>query len=266
MDPNAGNPFMKGSNPYMQPEQEKTPVAGGDMPGGAPPTPGGGTSETTKPRQMPGGADPMAGGDMPLGPGGAGAPPPIAPSGVDQVTDMGATPQKMTQQAYRQRVQAIRREVMADNPEVDTRNAHRIAVAVVALQVEGAMGIPTITEMQQQREQRQQGRQQRQQNANQGDLNDPNHPYWQQNGGHPFASGTGVGPNNGGPQGSQYGGRNQLEDYALSRGYTGGSPEAWALGDKALNGAANGIKHLWDKRHGPRAPRPNSPGGRTLPS
>lgn len=265
MDPNAGNPFMEGGNPYMQPGQ--TPVSGGDMPGGpsAVPMGGGGSSETTKPRQMPGGTDPMGGGapDMPLAPGGAGAPPPMASGGDSNVPQPNASARSavLDPNIYRQRVQTIRREVMASNPEVNTREAQVIALAVLALQTEGANGVPTVTDWQQRRQQRQQQKTKNQsQRAGQwGDLNDPNHPYWQQNGGHPFYNVGRMGP--AGP----YGGRNRLEEHALSRGYAGNGAEWWAVGDKVLNSVVDGVRDHVDRRRQRKAPPANSPGGRQLP-
>lgn len=264
MDPNAGNPFMEGANPYMQPKGQDS-VAGGVMPGGPAPM-GSGTSETTKPRQMPGGSDPMGGmgADTPLAPGGAGAPPPMAGGGDTNVPQPSANAKAATldPEAYRLRVQAVRRDVMLTNPEVPTGEAHRIALAVVALQTE-AVEVPDLGELRKRDQQRDSG--QADHNHGQyGDLNDPNHPYWQQNGGHPF---LGQGRNGVGP----YGGRNRLEDHAFSRGYSGNNAEWWAVGDKALNAVVDGVRDHRDKRQQQRGEDrpsrwPRRPGQRQMPS
>lgn len=102
-----------------------------------------------------------------------------------------------------------------------------------------------------------------------GDLNDPNHPYWQANGGHPYASHSTVRTpdvQHGHPtedakkqdplaeEGdwvSNYGGRNPLEEHAFAQGYRGNAPHWYALTDKVLNAAFPG-----KPRRPRRAPAP----------
>lgn len=279
MDPNTGRPPAGGGNPYLQPPQPKTPAAGGQMDAGmAPIDPaslgGGGTSETTKPRQMPAGSapDPMMGGDMPLGPGGAGAPTPLGPpagSNTPQPTRPPVT--------SRMRVQAIRRDILASNPDVPVEHAHAIALSVVAFQAQAAspMG-PAPSYSQQQRiiDPSHAGNQGGQ-GGHMGDLNDPTNPYSPLHPNHPLYRQYGGSPGiHADPMGkpgdfqTQFGGRNRLEDHAYSKGYRGKTPHLYAATDLLAN-------HLVDKartwhqtrKQAPatKAGKPGAPGARVMP-
>lgn len=263
MDPKAGNPFTEGGNPYMQKAPAQTPTPGGEMdagmapvggdaPGGGDPMGGGGTSETTKPRQMPAGAPPAPPAGMPgmppVGAPGAGAPGP-APSpqglGVGQSSNV---PQDSPKAMAARKVRAVRRDILASNPEVDVDYAHHMAMSVVAFQhFVAAAPVPQYGAQIQQ--QPQQGvpqysdqRPQQKTDPNRygggyfGDLNDPQNVHSPLHPNHPMhhqysrpaesASGDFV---------SQFGGRNPLEDHAYSKGYRGNNPHMYAAGDMALN-------------------------------
>lgn len=262
MDPNAGNPYMQGGNPFM-PDKSQTPMSGGEMMGSPAPM-NEGPSETTKPRQMPGGSDPMGGGDMPLGPGGAGAPAPMGDTNTPQ-------PDANAHQAMREWVQAIRRDVMLSNPEINTQDAHRIALRVVALQSQAAPGSPQATQnigdLYNQRQQRQQDQRGRGQGNGRGsrwgDLNNPNNPNSPLHPSHPmnkhYAEGEGEAPEPNNRWESENGGRNRLEDHAYGQNYRGNNPHAWAAADLL---AQHVTDRFYDRRDRKRQQQGNRPASR----
>lgn len=250
MDPNSGNPYMQGSNPFMQGEPgagSPPPVAPGDVMGDM--GMGGGSSETTKPRQMPGGpdpVDPMMG--MPAPEGGSSDIPGASPSpSVPGAPSAAADPMK-TGALLRE----VRRDITSSNPDLGVREAHALAMRVVAMVVESAspMG-PTAAPPDPL------GRNSptRPRLAPDGlPINDPRNPanprsvmhprhadhgkYYTQ--GQSRRPGQSVDPSTQGEQDDapddgrwrprNYG-RNPLEDRANARGYQGNNPNLFGLGD-----------------------------------
>lgn len=166
-NPNSGNPYMQGANPFMQ-DSGQPPINGSPnapAPGpGVPPMPdAGGTSETTKPRQMPAGAPPMGMGADPMG-GGQQPVDSVAPLGG--VSDTSTPQQPTTATLLRQ----VRAEIKRDNPDVLIHDAHVLALAVVdMIQTEAApRATPSPSAPRRAR---------RPSNTRQlGDLNDPRNP------------------------------------------------------------------------------------------
>jgi hypothetical protein len=287
---------MQGGNPYMQPSKPGAPVEGGDMNAGMAPLDdqSSGTSETTKPRQMPGGAPAMPPSGGPVGAPGmnAGGPAPSPQGvGVGQGGDTNVPQDSPKSTSARLRVQAIRQDIMRTNPEISTRHAHAIALQVVALQdftAASPMGpapnyqITNLNAPQQRRPQQSNYSEQqqiidpskRQQQSGQagriGDLNDPSNPYSPLHPNHPMYRQYG-GQEHGDPLGkpgdfvSQNGGRNSLEDHAYSKGYRGQYPHAYAFADLAANQAVDWFRNRKAQPPATRSGKQGEPGARVMP-
>lgn len=253
----ADNPFSKENNPFSMGEG-----GGGDMPGGDTKPQGGGPfqggdqgapapvdAETTKPRQMPGGASPTG---APMGMSMPAMPAPAAMPGMGAAPAPGATPMPMTTttpsgganvpqpsasaRSAVHRAIAIRDEVLAANPDLDPVEAFTLAKRAVALQVTASDPLDPMDRSQWT-------------GANHP-MQNPNHPYWRTPAGRRRIN-QGFGPAAQGGQGGYWmprGSGYNENDPSWARksrdmGYTGDNP---AL----VGGAATLIEHLWNKWKG----------------
>lgn len=275
MDPNQGNPYMQGANPFMQGSGEpplngspnaQTPVSGGVMDAGmAPP---GGESATTKPRQMPAGSAPMG---MGAGPMGAGEQPvsSVAPLGGTSGPNTPQTPPPQpsggsnTTALLRQ----VRAEIKRDNPDVLLADAHVIALAVVDLIQAEAVGHPSDPHNRNRQQQQGPGYGRRTQ---MGDLNNPSNPNSPLHPAHP------QNPRNIGRQQvdedgdedegqwrPQAGGRTPLDDKAYQVGYYGKYPYAAGGAAALVQGFQNWRRQ---KKSGGMPPGRDHPDSRQIPA
>lgn len=262
MDPNAGNPYMQGANPFMQGQPgggTPPPVSPGDVMGGM----GGGSSETTKPRQMPGGPDVGSMG-MPAPAGGSSdipgaAPSPSVPGAPSATPDQPPSAGSMTQTGAL--IREVRRDVATSNPDLTMDQVHVVAMRVVALISEAAPqpNHPWI-DPNPRAQQNQQGRgfrrgRQRLPQGDTGDRRDPNsvmHPNHPQHQDY-FPNAQQHQPQvdkDGNPLWtSQHGGRTPLEDRAFAKGYQGRNPNLFGLGDALVQ--------MYKTRKNPDRPKPN---------
>jgi hypothetical protein len=255
---------MQGANPFMQEKSEpplngspnaQTPVSGGELDAGMAPVGGGGSSETTKPRQMPAGSPPMGMGADPMG--GAqlpGAQPvsSVAPLGQTSAPNTPQQPPTNTTALLRQ----VRAEVKRDNPEVPMVEAHRIALAAVALiQAEGAQPINHTGP--------------RASGGGLGDLNNPqnpNSPLHPRNRQHlqKMLGPAHIGDEHEGEQGdgqwqNQAGGYTKFDDRAYQSGYRGKYPYATGAGLLLVD-------KLRNRHSGQTPPGKDHPDSRQIPA
>lgn len=269
-NPNKGNPYMQGANPFMQDPpkagapQEQTPLAGGEMDAGMAPMENG-TSETTKPRQMPGGA-------------------PATPPGMDVgIGEPGAmaeanAPQDSPPAQATAILRKVRAEIRRDNPEIDVVDAHLLAQAVVEMIFTAApnyrspSGLPdsNIAPHPVPGAGRS-GWSRNPRNTNQmGDLNNPQNPNSPLHPAHPMnprrnqqgQDFTGGGEQGDGKWHPQNGGYTPFDDHAYGRGYRGNYPYAAGAGLMA----ADKIRDRWKNRHsGQTPPGHDHPDSRQIP-
>lgn len=234
----SANPFSPGGNPMSSGEPGMSPVGDGNTPMPAMPP---ALPQTTKPRQMPGGAPPsmpggapgMGGGDMAMG--GTGD------SNVPQQPQ--ASPSKAMA-----KVRQVRRDIVASNPDVLPADAHRLAMQVVALQFVAA---PDVMQ------------QQRLSGGYFGDLNDPRNPYSPHNPNHPLNQDYQQG-GSGGYRGysNPASSRNPWAEQARDSGYQGNSPTLVGGTQKALQFGLNKAMDWFQNRgNNPSSPglRPGNP-------
>lgn len=223
----AANPFSPGGNPMSSGEPGMAPVGDGNtpMPAAKP--------MTTKPRQMPGGAPPSVPGGAP---GDMQSPLPGGTGGDTNVPQQS----EPSQSKAMAKVREVRRDIITANPDLLPKDAHHLAMQVVAFQylakspqaipVPAAPGSQTPGGMRTQ--QPQQGRKDFG-GGYFGDLNNPANPYSPMHPNHPmhvdYQRGNGGGTAPSSPH------MNPLADAARERGYNGQYPTLVGGVDKALN-------------------------------
>ena len=227
----AANPFSPGGNPMSSGESGMAPAGDGNSPMPAMPP---ALPQSTKPRQMPGGAPPS----MPGGAPGSMQPP--APGGTGGDTNVPQSSPPAEQSKAMAKVRQVRRDIVANNPDVLPQDAHHLAMQVVALQFIAA---PDVMQ------------QQRQSGGYFGDLNDPRNPYSPHHPNHPLNQDYQQG-GSGGYRGysNPASSRNPWAEHARETGYQGNSPTLVGGVQKGLDYGLNKALDWFQNRGKPKAP------------
>lgn len=263
MDPNKGNPYMQGENPFMQDPPkpgapQETSVAGGEMDAGMAPMENG-TSETTKPRQLPGGTPPQGVPGMDVGIGEPGASDPAANGPQDSPPSPAVATAVLRQ---------VRAEIRRTNPDVDVVDAHLLAQAVVDLIFTAAPVTPIPdSRVTPHNPLAGNGTWSRRPRNNQqlGDLNNPNNPNSPLHPAHPMnprrQQADPAQPDDG-KWHPQNGGYTPFDDKAYGAGYRGQYP--YSAGAAMMAGEK--IRDRWRNRHsGQTPPNQDHPDSRQIP-
>lgn len=247
----SANPFSPAGNPMSSGESGMSPAGDGNTP--MPPMPAA-KPETTKPRQMPGGATPLP--NAPMGGGGGATPLGNAPmTGGDTNVPQ---PNVQTMEAHTPskamaKVREVRRDIVASNPAMPVTDAHHLAMQVVAFQFmakapdsiadNGSQSLTTRIEPAQQGRKDFSG-------GYFGDLNNPRNPYSPMHPNHPMHTDYQMGMNGGNSAPS--GGQNTWAGEARDSGYGGRYPTLVGGAQRALN---YGLDKAQDWFSGNKAPK-----------